>query len=68
MLEVNKINLYYGASHALCNVTVVAKPGAVTCVLGRNGVGKTSLLRAIIGLQSIATGQIKCHGEDITRL
>ncbi len=68
MLEVNKINLYYGASHALRNVTVVAKPGAVTCVLGRNGVGKTSLLRAIIGLQSIATGQIKWHGEDITRL
>ena len=68
MLEVNKINLYYGASHALRNVTVVAKPGAVTCVLGRNGVGKTSLLRAIIGLQTIATGQIKWHGEDITRL
>lgn len=68
MLEVNKINLYYGASHALRNVTVVAKPGAVTCVLGRNGVGKTSLLRAIIGLQPIATGQIKWHGEDITRL
>ncbi len=68
MLEVNKINLYYGASHALRDVTVVAKPGAVTCVLGRNGVGKTSLLRAIIGLQSIATGQIKWHGEDITRL
>ena len=68
MLEVNKINLYYGASHALRNVTVVAKPGAVTCVLGRNGVGKTSLLRAFIGLQPIATGQIKWHGEDITRL
>ena len=68
MLEVNKINLYYGASHALRNVTVVAKSGAVTCVLGRNGVGKTSLLRAIIGLQPIATGQIKWHGEDITRL
>lgn len=68
MLEVNKINLYYGASHALRNVTVMAKPGAVTCVLGRNGVGKTSLLRAIIGLQTIATGQIKWHGEDITRL
>ena len=68
MLEVNKINLYYGASHALRNVTVVAKPGAVTCVRGRNGVGKTSLLRAIIGLQPIATGQIKWHGEDITRL
>ena len=68
MLEVNKINLYYGASHALRDVTVVAKSGAVTCVLGRNGVGKTSLLRAIIGLQSIATGQIKWHGEDITRL
>ena len=68
MLEVKKINLYYGASHALRNVAVTAKPGSVTCVLGRNGVGKTSLLRAIMGLQAIASGQIEWHGEDITKL
>ena len=68
MLEVKKINLYYGASHALRNVAVTAKPGSVTCVLGRNGVGKTSLLRAIMGLQVIASGQIEWHGEDITKL
>ena len=68
MLEVKKINLYYGASHALRNVTVTAEQGSVTCVLGRNGVGKTSLLRAIMGLQAIASGQIEWHGEDITKL
>lgn len=68
MLEVKKINLYYGASHALRNVAVTAKPGSVTCVLGRNGVGKTSLLRAIMGLQPIASGQIEWQGEDITKL
>ena len=68
MLEVKNINLYYGASHALRDVTITAKPGSVTCVLGRNGVGKTSLLRAIMGLQLVATGQIKWQEDDITKI
>ena len=49
MLEVNNIDLYYGAAQALRGVSLIAEPGKVTCVLGRNGVGKTSLLRALVG-------------------
>ena len=58
MLSVEGIDLYYGASHALRRVSISAKKGEVTCILGRNGVGKTSLLRAIFGLQPIRTGRI----------
>ena len=49
MLSVEKINLHYGAAQALRAISINAYPGKVTCVLGRNGVGKTSLLRAIVG-------------------
>jgi urea transport system ATP-binding protein len=49
MLEVNTIDLHYGAAQALRGISMKAEPGTVTCVLGRNGVGKTSLLRAMIG-------------------
>jgi urea transport system ATP-binding protein len=58
VLSVEGIDLYYGASHALRRVSISAKKGEVTCILGRNGVGKTSLLRAIFGLQPIRTGRI----------
>ena len=68
MLAAENIDLYYGASHILREVNVLAEKGAVTCVLGRNGVGKTSLMRAIIGLQPIRAGRITWEGEDITRL
>src|SRR5258705_4068019 len=68
MLEVRSIDLYYGAAQALRTVSLVAEIGKVTCVLGRNGVGKTSLLRAIAGQQAIAAGTIHLGGKDITRL
>ena len=68
MLAVNNIDLFYGASQALWDVSLSAKKGAVTCVLGRNGVGKTSLLRAIAGQQSIAAGDIKLEGKNIAGL
>ena len=68
MLNVDGINLYYGASHALRRVSLSAAPGRVTCVLGRNGVGKTSLMRAIMGLQAVKTGTITWEGRDITAL
>jgi len=68
MLQVEQINLYYGASHALRNVSVGAEPGKITCVLGRNGVGKTSLLRAIFGLAPIRRGKILWEGQDIAHL
>jgi urea transport system ATP-binding protein len=68
MLNVDGINLYYGASHALRRVSLSAAPGRVTCVLGRNGVGKTTLMRAIMGLQAVKTGTITWEGKDITAL
>ena len=68
MLEVNGIDLYYGAAQALRGVSLVAQPGSVTCILGRNGVGKTSLLRALIGQHPVSRGTILWDGTDITRL
>jgi urea transport system ATP-binding protein len=68
MLAVEAIDLFYGASHILRRVSLGAERGAVTCVLGRNGVGKTSLLRAILGLHPIRAGRIQWDGEDITAL
>jgi urea transport system ATP-binding protein len=68
MLEAKGIDLYYGAAQALRGVSVVAEPGKVTCVMGRNGVGKTSLLRALVGQQAISRGSITWNGEDISGL
>src|SRR5690242_21416779 len=68
MLEVKDINLYYGAAQALRGVSLKAEPGKVTCVLGRNGVGKTSLLRSLVGQYPIASGSIVFDGADITGL
>ena len=61
------IDLFYGASQALRGVDLKAKPGAVTCILGRNGVGKTSLLRSIIGHEKVRGGTIEWEGKDITK-
>ena len=58
MLTVDNINLYYGAAQALRGVSIAAEPGKVTCVLGRNGVGKTSLLRALVGQYPLPTSPI----------
>ena len=68
MLEVSNVDLYYGAAIALRKVSITAEVGAVTCVMGRNGVGKTSLLRAITGAHPISSGSIKWEGEEISRL
>lgn len=68
MLNVAGVHLYYGASHALRGVDVQAEKGKVTCVLGRNGVGKSSLLKAIMGLESVARGQISWAEKDITKM
>jgi len=68
MLEVNAIDLHYGAAKALRGVSLTAEPGKVTCVLGRNGVGKTSLLRALVGQHAISSGSITFGGSDISRL
>ena len=68
MLKVDNISLYYGAAQALRGVSLSAEPGKVTCVLGRNGVGKTSLLRAMVGQYPISGGSISLEGNDITGL
>jgi urea transport system ATP-binding protein len=68
MLEVHAIDLHYGAAQALRSVSLTAEPGKVTCVLGRNGVGKTSLLDALAGQHPVSKGTIKLNGADITRL
>ena len=67
-LDVERVDLHYGAAIALRKVSVQVRTGAVTCLLGRNGVGKTSLLRAITGAHPVSAGQIKWEGADITRL
>src|SRR5208283_4667905 len=68
MLNVEGVDLFYGAGRALRQVSLTAKKGEVTCILGRNGVGKTSLLRAIFGLQPIRAGRISWEDRDLTGL
>jgi urea transport system ATP-binding protein len=68
MLKVEAIDLHYGAAQALRRVSVEARPGEVTCVLGRNGVGKSSLLRAIVGHQPISGGSIAFDGRSLAGL
>ena len=67
-LEVSSVTLHYGAAVALRGVSISTEAGAVTCVMGRNGVGKTSLLRAIMGTHPITEGEIRWEGADISRL
>ena len=68
MLEVTSIDLHYGAAQALRGISLKAELGKVACVLGRNGVGKTSLLRALIGQCPVSAGSISFDGADITGL
>ena len=68
MLAAKGIELSYGASLCLRGVDLAAEPGRITCVLGRNGVGKSSLMRAIMGLEKVSGGTITWEGRDITRL
>ena len=68
MLSVETVDLHYGAAIALRGVSLKAEIGAVTCLLGRNGVGKTSLLRAIVGAHPLTRGAIRWEGADIARL
>ena len=68
MLKVENVNLFYGAAQALRGVSLTAEIGKVTCVLGRNGVGKTSLMRAIVGHHPIRSGRIEWQGEDLKPL
>ncbi len=68
MLSVQGVNQYYGGSHILRDVSFEAKLGEVSVVLGRNGVGKTTLLKSLMGLVPIKTGSIALDGQDIHKL
>ena len=68
MLEVNTINQYYGGSHILRDVSLTAPVGECSVVLGRNGVGKTTLLKCLMGILPIKSGQILLDGKDISKL
>ena len=67
MLKVSRLNQYYGGSHILRDVAFDASPGKVTALLGRNGVGKTTLLKCLMGLVPAASGAIEFCGADVTR-
>ncbi|EMO7866405.1 urea ABC transporter ATP-binding subunit UrtE [Citrobacter amalonaticus] len=66
MLQVNELNQYYGGSHILRGVTFDASPGEVTCLLGRNGVGKTTLLKCLMGLIPARSGTVTWQEKNIT--
>lgn len=67
MLQVKELNQYYGGSHILRGVTFDAQPGEVTCLLGRNGVGKTTLLKCLMGLIPARSGSVIWQEKEITR-
>ncbi len=67
MLDVRSIDLHYGNSQALWNVSLACNPGKITCLLGRNGVGKTSTIRAIVGQHPVTGGEVSFDGREITR-
>ena len=68
MLEVKDVNQFYGGSHILRDVSLAAPVGECSVVLGRNGVGKTTLLKCLMGILPIKSGQILLDGKDISRL
>jgi len=65
MLQVSELNQYYGGSHILRGLSFEAKPGEITCLLGRNGVGKTTLLKCLMGLIPAKSGEIRWQGKTI---
>ena len=68
MLRATGLRLSYGASLCLRGVDLAADPGRITCVLGRNGVGKSSLMRSIMGVERVSAGRIEWEGRDIAAL
>ncbi len=68
MLRLEKVNVYYGESHILRNVSFHIEAGQVACVMGRNGVGKSTTLKAIMGLLPVRSGQVTFDGTDITKV
>jgi len=65
VLKVQKLNQFYGESHTLWDVNLNVLPGTCTCLMGRNGVGKTTLLKTIMGLLPVSSGSIKLEGNEL---
>jgi urea transport system ATP-binding protein len=68
MLQVEQLNQYYGSSHTLRGVSLTLKKGECLALLGRNGVGKTTLLKCLMGVLPVARGKVTWNGRDITGL
>jgi urea transport system ATP-binding protein len=68
MLHIKQLNQFYGGSHTLWDVDMIVPTGSVTCLMGRNGMGKTTLLKSIMGLLSTSSGGIEYEGHDIRTL
>lgn len=66
MLQVNQLHQYYGGSHILRGVDFAARQGEITCLLGRNGVGKTTLLKCLMGLIPARSGEVLWQEKNIT--
>jgi urea transport system ATP-binding protein len=67
MLQLQNLNVYYGESHILRNVSFSVEAGAVVCLMGRNGVGKTTALKSIMGLLPVGSGEVRFEGHDVTK-
>ncbi|HEX2879071.1 MAG TPA: urea ABC transporter ATP-binding subunit UrtE [Polyangiaceae bacterium] len=65
MLEVERLNQYYSESHTLWDVDLRVEPGSCTCLMGRNGVGKTTLLKAIMGSVSVKSGSVRFESKEL---
>ena len=68
MLKIKNLNQYYGSSHTLRDLNLEFKKGECKCVMGRNGVGKSTLCRAIMGLLGVKSGEMNFNGIDILKL
>ncbi|WP_295761586.1 urea ABC transporter ATP-binding subunit UrtE [Undibacterium sp.] len=68
MLEVEQLNQYYGSSHTLRGISLTVKKGECLTLLGRNGVGKTTLLKCMMGVLPLSSGSVKLEGRDISKL
>jgi urea transport system ATP-binding protein len=68
LLQVQGLNQYYGGSHILRDLSIEARVGEITVILGRNGVGKTTLLKSLMGVVGVKAGSVTLAGADITRL
>ena len=65
VLEISNLNAWYGESHVLHGIDLSVAKGEVVCLLGRNGAGRTSTLRAVLGLTGNRTGSIKVNGQEV---